>query len=141
MAFNKVILVGNLVETPELKSTQSGTFVTNFRIAVARRFKKEGQPDADFISITAWNNTAKFVTDYFDKGRAILVCGRLQSRNWVDNDGNKRYVLEVEAEEISFVDRKPEGQTPVQTSQVAQASVTEAAASFVEVGPEDDLPF
>lgn len=141
MAFNKVILVGNLVETPELKSTPAGTLVTNFRIAVARRFKKEGQPEADFITIKAWNNTAKFIADYFDKGRGILVCGRLQSRNWLDNDGNKRYVLEVEADEVSFVDRKPEGQAQVQTNQSTQAPMTENVGSFVGVGPEDDLPF
>ena len=142
MAFNKVILMGNLVENPELKSIPSGAFVTNFRIAVSRKFKKEGQPEADFITITAWNNTAKFVTDYFSKGRAILVCGKLQSRSWVDNDGNKRYTLEVEADEVSFVDRKPEGQASAHTpSQASMGTAPISEADFVDVGPEEDLPF
>ena len=136
MAFNKVILVGNMVETPELKSTPSGALVTNFRIAVARRFKKEGQPDADFISITAWSNTAKFITDYFTKGRAILICGQLQQRSWEDNEGNRRTVLEVVVDEASFVDKRPEGQAPV-----TKETVSVSEADFVDVGPEDDLPF
>ena len=138
-AFNKVILCGNLVETPELKATTQGIPVTNFRIAVSRKTKKEGQPEADFISIIAWKGTAEFVTKYFTKGRGILLCGRLQQRSWTDNDGNKHYTMDVIADEVTFVDKKPEGQAVAKTE--SEASLSIADADFVEVGPEDDLPF
>lgn len=138
-AFNKVILCGNLVETPELKQTTSGVPVTNFRIAVARPYKKEGQQEADFMSVIAWRSTAEFVCRNFTKGRGILLCGRLQQRSWEDNEGNRHSVLEVVAEEITFVDKKPEGQAVAKNEGEAVPSVAEA--EFVDVGPEDDLPF
>lgn len=138
-AFNKVILAGNLVETPELKQTTSGVPVTNFRIAVSRKTKKEGQPEADFISIIAWKGTAEFVTKYFIKGRGILLCGRLQQRSWTDNDGNKHYTMDVVADEVTFVDKKPEGQAVAKTE--GEASLSIADADFVEVGSEEELPF
>lgn len=138
-AFNKVILAGNLVETPELKQTPSGVMVTNFRIAVSRKTKKEGQPEADFISIIAWKGTAEFVTKYFTKGRGILLCGRLQQRSWADNDGNKHYTMDVIADEVSFVDKKPEGQAVAKNE--SEASLSIADADFAEVGSEEELPF
>ncbi|MEG2004247.1 MAG: single-stranded DNA-binding protein, partial [Clostridia bacterium] len=104
--FNKVILMGNLVADPELKQTNSGISVTSFRIAVGRKFVSEGQPETDFIDIVCWRKTAELVTKYFSKGKPILVCGTLQTRSWVDNNGQKRYTTEVVADEISFVGRK-----------------------------------
>ena len=138
-AFNKVILMGNLVETPELKTTPSGVTVTSFRLAVARAYKKDGQQETDFISVIAWRSTAEFVTKYFTKGRGILLCGKLQQRSWEDNEGNRHSVLEVVADEVTFVDKKPEGQAVAKTE--GEASLSIADADFVEVGPEDDLPF
>ena len=134
-AFNQVILVGNLVETPELKATQSGVAVTNFRIAVARDYKKEGQQETDFISVICWRSTAEFVSKYFTKGRAILIRGKLQQRSWVDNDGNKHYTMDVVADEVKFVDKKPEGQA------VAESVPSVADAEFTEIGSEEELPF
>lgn len=138
-SFNKVILVGNLVETPELKQTPSGVSVTNFRIAVSRRFKEEGKQDTDFIGIVCWRQTAEFVTKYFEKGRSILVCGQLQQRSWEDKDGNKRSTLEVQADEVSFVDKKhTEAQAiPVQTTPPPYASESE----FIAYSEDNDLPF
>ena len=138
-AFNKVILCGNLVETPELKATTQGTPVTNFRIAVSRKTKKEGQQETDFISVIAWRSTAEFVTKYFTKDRGIHLRRRLQQRSWTDNDGNKHYTMDVIADEVTFVDKKPEGQAVAKTE--GEASLSIADADFVEVGPEDDLPF
>lgn len=102
MAFNKVILMGNLTEAPELKMTSSGVGMTSFRIAVARRYKAEGQQDTDFIPIVAWRSTAEFICRNFAKGDNILICGQLQQRGFVDRDGAKRTVYEVLAEEVSF---------------------------------------
>ena len=143
-SFNKVILIGNLVEDPELKQTPNGVPVTNFRLAVQRRYQKtEGQQDADFINIVCWRQTAEFVKRYFSKGRSILVCGQLQSRTWTDNNNQKRYTLEVLADEVSFVDRKPDSQSaPIgQPSSPAPYSNAGESISFEEMSTDDDLPF
>ncbi|MBQ8758793.1 MAG: single-stranded DNA-binding protein, partial [Clostridia bacterium] len=100
---NKVILMGNLVADPEYKTTPSGVGVTTFRIAVGRRFAKQGdEVTADFFNIVAWRNTAEFVSKYFSKGRAIVVVGALQNRSWTDQNGQKRYITEVVADECYF---------------------------------------
>ena len=107
-SFNKVILMGNLVADPELKQTQSGISVCNFRIAVQRRFAKNdqngqsGQQTADFFDIVVWRQSAEFVCRYFKKGSSILVCGQLQTRTWTDNQGQKRYATEIVADEVAF---------------------------------------
>ena len=80
MAFNKVILVGNMTSDPELKQTQGGLSVSSFSIAVNRRFSKDGEQACDFINIVAWKQQAEFVCKYFKKGQAILVCGQLHPR-------------------------------------------------------------
>lgn len=103
MAFNKVILIGNMTADPELKQTQGGLSVSSFSIAVNRRFSKDGEQSCDFINIVAWKQQAEFVCKYFKKGQAILVCGQLQTRTWTDNQGQKRYATEVVADEVSFV--------------------------------------
>ncbi len=143
-SFNKVILIGNLVDDPELKQTPNGVPVTNFRIAVSRRFQnKEGQQDADFINIVCWRQSAEFVKRYFNKGRSILVCGSLQSRTWTDNNNQKRYTLEVVADEVSFVDRKPDSQSLSGNQMSAPAPYSSAGEgiSFEEMSTDDDLPF
>jgi single-strand DNA-binding protein len=134
-SYNKVILIGNLVDNPELKTTPSGVSVANFKIAISRRIKKEGQPDADFVRITAWRGTAEFVSKYFEKGRSILVAGELRSRSWTDTNGQKRFELEVEADEIRFVDKKPDTQNT--TESVTPAQIPE----FTELPSDEDLPF
>ena len=99
-SFNKVILIGHLTADPELKQTTSGVPVTSFSIGVNRRFTRQGeQPQTDFINIVCWRQTAEFVARYFTKGKPILICGSLQTRSWVDKDGNKRYTTEVVADE------------------------------------------
>lgn len=105
-SFNKVILMGRLVAAPELKQTGSGTAVTSFSLAVDRRYNKEGEKKADFITIVAWRQTAEFICKYFLKGSAILVCGELQTRSWQDADGKNRYITEVVASEVSFAESK-----------------------------------
>ena len=129
-SFNKVILIGNLVADPELKKTNSGLSVTSFRLAVGRRFAKEGE--TDFIDIVAWRGTAEFVCKYFGKGKSILVCGSLQTRTWQDQNGNKRYATEVVADEVSFVEKK---------QQEAKATEQEEFTDFEEMTADDSLPF
>lgn len=105
---NKVILGGRLTSDPELKSTPSGISVCSFGIAVSRRFAKEGEQTTDFINVVAWRQTAEFISKYFSKGASICIVGSIQTRNYTANDGSKRYVTEVLADEAMFVDSKAE---------------------------------
>ena len=147
MAFNKVILVGNLVADPELKTTTTGVSVTRFRIAVNRKFTRQGeQPQTDFFDIVCWRQTAEFVTRFFTKGRSILVCGQLQTRTWTDQNDVKRYSTEIVADEVSFVDRKSDGAGGAYSqpsSQNAQPtySTPSADSGFEDLSADDELPF
>ena len=146
-SFNKVILIGNMVADPELKTTPTGVNVCSFRIAVGRRFIKPNEPQqTDFIDIVAWRAQAEFVTKYFSKGKPILVCGSIQSRNWQDKEGNKRTTVEVIADEITFVERKSvsDSMSPgmESSSQASSYSTSyESSPKFEEIGSDDDLPF
>ena len=111
---NKVELLGRLTKDPEIKYTQTNnTAVANFSLAVNRRFTKEGEErQADFINIVAWGKTAEFCNKYFKRGMQIALVGRIQTRNWEDEQGQKHYVTEVIAEEVYFADSKKEQQEP-----------------------------
>ena len=133
-SLNKVILIGNLTADPELKTTQSGVSVTTFKIAVQRRFAKDGQQSADFISIVAWRQTAEFICKYFAKGKPILICGEIQTRNYEDKDGSKRTVVEVVADEAGFVEGKGDGSQ-------STPSAKPSAPKFEDVTDDEKLPF
>jgi single-strand DNA-binding protein len=108
---NVVVLIGRLVADPELRYTPSGVAVCTFRIAVDRRFKSEsGEREADFIDIVAWRQQAEFVANYMSKGRLVGVQGRMQTRSWVQQDGQKRWRTEVVADQVQFLDKPKEGQ-------------------------------
>lgn len=144
-SFNKVIMVGNLVADPELRQTPDGIAVTRFRIAVGRRYAKAGeQPQTDFFDVVAWRQRAEFVTRFFTKGRAILVCGSLQTRTWTDNNNQKRYATEIVADECSFVDRKgdaPPAKREEPAGEMPNYSSPKADGSFEELSADDELPF
>ena len=106
---NKVILGGRLTADPELKTTPSGLSVTTFTVAVNRKAAKSGEnPQADFISVTAWRQTAEFITKYFRKASSICIVGSIQTRSWTDQQGQKRFATEIVADEAYFVDAKSE---------------------------------
>ena len=150
---NKVVLAGRLTGDPELKQTQSGVSVTNFTIAINRRYSSrngnEGEQQADFITLVAWRQTAEFITKYFRKGSAICVTGSIQSRSWQDNQGQKRYSTEVVVDDAMFVDARNEGSATQGGSYVPDAynatpsysSNASAAPNFEELNTDDDLPF
>lgn len=150
-SLNKVILIGNLTADPELKQTQSGISVVSFTIAINRRYQSknaaDGQQTADFINIVAWRQSAEFVSRFFKKGKPILVCGSLQSRSYTDNSGNKRYVTEVVADEVGFVESKSESNggtsqyTPDAYTTPSYSNTNAAEPKFEPVTDEDDLPF
>ena len=138
-SFNKVILIGHLTADVELKQTQSGTSVCSFSIGVNRRVAKDAEPATDFINIVAWKGTAEFISRYFKKGDPILVCGRIQVRNYTDNQGIKRYVAEVVADEANFVSSKSEKGGNTQSGTYVPDAYTQP--QFEPVSEEEDLPF
>lgn len=112
---NCVNLIGRLTKDPDIKYTQTNnTAIANFILAVNRRFTKEGQPTADFINIVAWGKTGEFCSKYFQKGMQVAIQGRIQTRNWEDDQGQKHYATEVIAEQCFFADSKKESQNDMQ---------------------------
>ncbi len=153
---NKAILVGRLTADPELKSTPNGVNVCSFSIAVDRRFVRAGEErKADFINCVAWRQTAEFISRFFTKGRMIGLVGSIQTRNYTDRDGNKRYATEVVVDEAYFTESKgnsagaPQGERASGWSAPAAAEPANnfGAASdfdqndFMPSMSDDDLPF
>lgn len=105
---NKVILMGRLTRDPEVRYSQgaSQTAVARFSIAVDRRFKRDGEPDADFFNCTAFGKQAEFIERYLRKGVKVVVCGRIQNDNYTNKDGQMVYSVRVMAEEIEFAESK-----------------------------------
>lgn len=139
---NKVILMGRLTRDPEVRYTQtSNTLVASFSLAVNRRFARQGEErQADFINIVAWNKTGEFVSKYFKKGQQVAVIGRLQTRTWDDEQGQKHYVTEVVAEETYFADTKRDGGMNDFDSTFGGDSSANTDSEF-SVSSGDDLPF
>lgn len=141
---NKVLIMGRLTKTPELEQTNSGVSVVSFSLAVERDFKdkQSGEKTTDFIAVTAWRGTADFVSKYFTKGRMAVVEGRLQTRDWMNKEGNKRKAVEVVADNVYFADSKKDGGSYAPSSNFTAPPVGE----FVDitealVNGEDELPF
>lgn len=103
---NKVVLAGRLVKDPVLRKTANGASVVSFTVACTRRFKQEGQPDADFINTVAWNKTADIVSQYTHKGSLVGVEGRIQTRSYDDQSGKRVYVTEIVADSVQFLESK-----------------------------------
>lgn len=107
---NKVILIGNLTSEPQLKFTTNNTPVASFTIAVNRNHTKEdGTKETDFINIVVWNKRAENVKNYLDKGSKVGISGRLQVRKYQNERGENRYVTEVVADEVEFLNSKKSG--------------------------------
>lgn len=148
---NKVILVGRLTRDPEIKNTTTGKAVATFTLAVDRRFKnKDGQKEADFVPIVVWGKQAELAGQYLSKGSQISVAGRLQVRSYDAQDGQRRYVTEVVADEINFLSstRKDNaGGTGNSTqhqgtnTQYDNMSVMGLDEDFHLMADDDDIPF
>lgn len=105
MGLNQVTLVGRLTKDIELKYTNNGTAVTRFTLAVNRNYKnKQGEYDADFIVCQAWSKTAEFLSNHGSKGGRLGVVGRIQTRNYEDQNGNRVYVTEVVTDQVDMID-------------------------------------
>jgi single-strand DNA-binding protein len=106
----KIIIIGRLTKDPELKTTQSGVTICRFSIAVDRAYSKGQEKQTDFFDITAWRQTAEFVSKYFSKGKCILIEGKLQNNNYTDQNGVKQYRNAIIADNVAFCGDKSGGQ-------------------------------
>lgn len=138
---NKVILLGRLTKDVETRYTQTNNaLVASFTLAINRRFAKEGEErQADFINIVAWGKTGEFCSKYFKKGQQISLVGRLQTRNYENNDGKKVYITEVIAEEVYFAEsnNRMTANTSILNS---HTSIQQENLDFTS-GYSDELPF
>ncbi len=103
---NRVVLVGRLTRDLEMRKTQTGTSVVSFTMAVGRRYQQQGQPDADFINCVAWNKTAELMVQYLHKGSLIGLEGRIQTRSYDNQQGQRVYVTEVVADSVQFLESR-----------------------------------
>ena len=148
--YNKVIMMGRIVNDLELKTTPQGVSVCSFRIAVDRRFQTKGEEKkSDFFNVVAWRQQAEFVTKYFHKGRSILVEGEMTTRQYTDKNGNPSTWYEIVADRLSFTpEPKQQGAysdtysapPPVAPPQQAASSQT-PASDFTAADSDDDYPF
>lgn len=148
---NKAIIIGNICKDLELKHTQNGQAVTNFNVAVQRNFTNaNGEKETDFISVVAWGKTAENASVYLAKGSKVAVEGRIQVRNYDDNNGKKIYVVEIVAEQVQFLDTKgtnqqaqPANNTDVNNKQDMHNDANDFFDNFGNNNDitDDDLPF
>lgn len=137
---NKVILIGRLTRDPELRYTQSGAPVAGFSLAVDRQFtNRQGERETDFINIVVWQKLAETCANHLSKGRLVAVDGRLQIRSYDDNQGIRRTIAEVVANEVKFLDRPKESQqgVPPKGSSIAEGESFGSEISF----NEEEIPF
>lgn len=162
--YNKVIMMGRIVNDLELRSTPSGASVLSFRIAVDRRFQTKGEErKSDFFNVVAWRNEAEFISRYFAKGRMILIEGELQTRTYQDKNGNTAYVTEIIVDRSTFTGERANGGQgssspyqsypgnaqsnpapahPAQTTNTAPTVSQGNNSDFtVDSGDDDDYPF
>ena len=129
---NKVMVIGNLGADPEMRYTADGAAVTNFNVAASRRFTGadgERKEETEWFRVVAFRKLAELCSQYLQKGRRVYVEGRLQTRSWEGQDGQKRYTTEVVAQDVQFLDSRPGGAPP-----------SEAPDAAIDLEPED-IPF
>lgn len=131
--------MGRLTADPEVRYTQSGTplAVARYTLAVNRRFKRQGEQEADFINCVAFGKTGEFAEKYLKKGMMISVVGSLQVRSWDDNDGKRHWTTEVVIDEHYFAESKKTSQTGAQTATTGD----EGFYPIDDNDPYSDLPF
>lgn len=136
--YNRVILAGRLTRQPELKYTTSGTSVASFTLAINRKFNRE---ETDFIDCVVWRQQAEYVANYGDKGRLILVEGRLQTRSYETQDGQKRKVTEVVADDVKFLDGKKKDAGEQKDDSGWDELGREVKLEDIDINMDDDIPF
>ncbi len=135
---NNVVLIGNLTRDPELRYTPSGLPVATLRLAVSRNFtNQQGEIETDYFNVVVWRNQAEKCAEYLGKGRQVAVTGRLQSRSWEGNDGQKRSTVEVVADRVVFLGRRER-----QEGDLVEVDLTDGDLSTdLEARMEDEVVF
>lgn len=149
MSFNKVILLGNLTADPETRTTPNGRNITNFTVAVNRSYRGsdgERKDDVSYINCNAWGVMGENIAKYFNKGRQIMLSGRLQQRSWEDKDtGKRRYAIDVVVEEFSFTgNRSSDGGSSSSAGADSLKSSDNNIESMGDIDKSielDDIPF
>ena len=132
---NKVFLIGNLTKDPELSNTNNGIPVCKFTLAVSRRF---GNTETDFLPVIVWRGQAENCGKFLKKGSKAAVAGSIQTRTYDANDGSKRYITEIVADEVQFLSTKGDGEIPATPIPQGNGSGAQIGGSAVT---DDDLPF
>jgi single-strand DNA-binding protein len=149
-SLNRVILIGRVVAQPDLRYTQNGKAVANFRLAVDRRGRGDGENNADFIPVVAWERTAEICGEFLTKGKLVAIEGRLQTRTYETKDGQKRSAFDVVADDMRMLSGRNEGEAqaaPAPTQrQAPQRQASPATRQVVQQAwgplPDDDgVPF
>ena len=139
---NKVILIGRLTRDPELRYTSSNIPTCTFSIAVNRTFTNQnGEREADFINIVVWRKQAENCKNYLNKGSQVAVEGRIQTRNYEDQNGQKRYVTEVVADSVQFLDTRAQREQRANNNDVNPYNLSEAEAPQTPANDIPDDPF
>lgn len=150
---NRAILVGRLTKDPELRRTSNDIPVTTFTVAVNRTFKnQQGEQEADFINCVVWRRQAENVAQYLNKGSLVGVEGRIQTRNYEDNEGVRKFIVEIVADSVQFLE--PKGTTPPSNNQQNNQQKDQKSSNYNETKKpsndddlkdidiaDDDLPF
>lgn len=134
---NKIILIGRLTAEPELRYSQNGTAVASFTLAVNRKFKKD---EADFIPIVVWNKPAESCANYLKKGSQVAIEGRIQTRSYETQDGQKRKITEVIADSVEFLSKASGNQVQNSTQKQTKKDDWGEYGTEVDKG-EDEIPF
>lgn len=133
---NKVIMVGNLTKDPEVRYStgENKIAIASFSIAVSRRIKREGAPEADFFNCTAFGKTGEFVEKYFRKGMKAGIVGRIENESWTDKEGQKRTGTKIMVEEVEFCEKK-------QQTEAKPVTEEDGSYDFRPTAADEDLPF
>jgi len=146
-SLNKVMIIGNVGSEPEMRFTPNGNPVTSFRVATNRMYTTadgERKQETEWFTVVAWNKLAEQCNQFLSKGRLVYAEGRLHTRTWEGQDGQKHYRTEIVANRVSFLDRRAAAPLPEETEEVAVGEVPgEAGEVPVETGEvqPEDIPF
>ena len=142
---NKVILVGRLTRDPEVRYTQgeNQTAIARYTLAVDRRFKRDGEPTADFINCVVFGKSAEFAEKYFRQGLRVAISGRITTGSYTNKDGIKVYTTEVTVEEQEFAESKAESEANTTSNQQSTPTSAPTSDGFINVpdGVDEELPF
>lgn len=143
-SINKMIIIGNLGSEPEMRFTPNGNPVTSFRVATNWRYttgQGERREETEWFTVVAWNRLAEQCNQFLTKGRLVYAEGRLRTRSWEGQDGQRRFRNEIVADKVTFLDRQAVAPLPEERAEEAEAGEAEAGAAEAGALEPEDIPF